>query len=126
MTRALLLLALLPLLAAAGPPAGLAQVRPYRPSLPSAQPERLDPDQEACLPARIEAAYRSHLLPWQDQPASVQQRLQEVQAEMTRASLARCLQRGLISPEAAAAVTRNLQLDPPASGQAVPSSGARP
>ena len=126
MTRAFLLLALLPLVATARPTAGLAQVRPYRPSLPSAQPARLDPDQEACLPARIEAAYRSHLLPWQDQPASVQQRLLEVQAEMTRASLARCLQRGLISPEAAAAVTSNLQLAPAASGQATPTSGALP
>jgi hypothetical protein len=90
------------------------------PSRPLPRPKTYEPDQAACQAATIEAAFRQHLLPWADQPDEVQQRLRRLQGELTRRSLQRCIDKGLMSREEALAVERRLDL-PDSPQAAVPS-----
>jgi hypothetical protein len=73
--------------------------QPSRPQPPPPRVQRYDPDSFTCRPEEIESAHRSQLLPWADQGEAVLKRLRAVQAEMLRASLRRCQERGLLNPE---------------------------
>ena len=56
--------------------------------LPAAsEPKRYDPDTDTCQTQAIRRAYQANLLPWQDQPDVVLQRLRQLQAAMTRDTL---------------------------------------
>lgn len=102
---------------------------PQKPAPPRSRVEVYDPDTLTCKPEAIAAAYRSQLAPWKDQPEEVQQRLRILQGEMTRSSLRRCLDKGLLTPEQVAALQRELGLTsqpgprPPQTGG---TSGTRP
>ena len=98
---------LLPLVAAAH-----LNAQPARPPLPQSRPEHLDPDRDTCRPDRIRQHVQAQLLPWQDQPAAVLSELRKLQAEMTLASLRRCVQRGLMTRQEATQVASDLQLLP--------------
>jgi len=90
--------------------------------------ERFNPDQQACLPQAIRTGFANQLLPFADQPPAVLDQLRRVQREMTRASLARCVAKGLLPPDEAGQLERELGLqaaDPPASG-AAPGRGDAP
>jgi hypothetical protein len=80
--------------------------------------ERFNPDQQVCQPQTIKASFASHLQPWADQPPAVLQQLRRVQLEMTRATVQRCVSKGLLQPAEASALERQLGLqDPPAPTQ---------
>jgi hypothetical protein len=64
-------------------------------------------------------------LPWADQPAQVQAKLRQVQLELMGATLQRCVSKGLLSPEQAGALRRELTQAQPDGAMASP-SGARP
>lgn len=96
--------------------------QPTRPQPPPPPIQRYDPDAVTCRPEELEAAHRRQLLPWADQSEAVLNRLRQVQAEMLRASLRRCQERGLLTPSQAQSVEQRLDL-PPAPQ---PSSGQRP
>ncbi len=102
--------------------AGRATAAPSRPVPPPPRKEVYDPDRSTCQSDHLVSSFRQQLLPWADQPERVQERLRALQAEMLRASLRRCVERGLLSPSQASAVERQLAL--PASG--TPASGQRP
>lgn len=63
-------------------------------------------------PEELESGFRRQLLPWADQSEAVLNRLRQVQAEMLRASLRRCQQRGLLTPDQALGVEQRLKLPP--------------
>ncbi|MEB3320461.1 MAG: hypothetical protein VKI63_05935 [Cyanobium sp.] len=99
-----------------------------QPALPANRPEIFDPDPASCVVEKMRMAYQRQLEPFQDQSAAVLQRLRSVQAEMTLASLRRCVQRGLMPEEEAIRLARELGLIPAASAastrQAPQGSGA--
>ena len=72
-----------------------------------------DPDPETCQEEVIRRAYKANLLPWEDQPAVVQERLRQLQAAMTLDTLRNCQARGLLSPAQASSLTTELRLQPP-------------
>jgi hypothetical protein len=79
--------------------------------LPGAsEPKRYDPDKDTCQTEAIRRAYQANLLPWQDQPDVVLQRLRQLQAAMTRDTLRECQARGLMSPAQAASLEAELGL----------------
>jgi hypothetical protein len=99
------------------------------------EPKRYDPDSETCQINVIRQAYRANLVPWEDQPAAVQQRLRQLQAAMTLDTLRNCQSRGLLSPVQVSALAKELQLpaaapaaDPaaPPADPVKPSSPTRP
>jgi hypothetical protein len=92
---------------------GAAGAQTERPELPASRVETFEPDNLTCKPETIEAAFRSHLRPWADQPEAVQARLRLLQGEMTRSSLDRCLQSGRMTREQADAVLNRLGLSAP-------------
>ena len=77
------------------------RAQPMRPSPPASVPLQLDPDATTCTPTLISQAFAQHLRPWADQPPEVLNQLRQLQAEMTRASIARCLSLGRLTPEQA-------------------------
>jgi hypothetical protein len=85
---------------------------PMRPGPPAARKVLYDPNQDSCTPQAITLAYQNHLKPWADQPEPVLARLRVLQAEMTRTSLARCIEQGLMSADQAREVEGALGLDP--------------
>jgi hypothetical protein len=85
-----------------------------------------DPDQVACRAEHLESHAREQLRPWADQPPEVLARLRLLQWEMLRASLRRCLARGLITPAEAAAVEQRLGFQPGAADLTPQSSEIRP
>ncbi|MFN9645925.1 MAG: hypothetical protein ACK6BG_12600 [Cyanobacteriota bacterium] len=95
--------------------------------LPGAsEPKRYDPDKDTCQTEVIRRAYHANLLPWQDQPDAVVQRLRQLQAAMTRDTLRECQGRGLMSPAEAASLEAELGLGA-SSGAAPPAqSPSRP
>lgn len=99
--------------------AASASAQPTRPQPPPPRKEVYDPDQATCQPAHVERTFAEQLKPWADQPEPVQARLRLVQADMLRASLRRCVGRGLMSPAEAQGLEQRL-LSPPQP------SGARP
>ncbi|MFM7360803.1 MAG: hypothetical protein ACKOBY_11980 [Cyanobium sp.] len=86
--------------------------QPSRPEPPPAPIQRFDPDASTCRPEELESGFRRQLLPWADQSEAVLNRLRQVQAEMLRASLRRCQQRGLLTPDQALGVEQRLKLPP--------------
>ena len=91
---------------------GPAHAQPSRPQPPPARVERFDPDTSICQPEELESAHRRQLLPWADQSEAVLSRLRQVQADMLRASLRRCQERGLLTPEQVRGVEERLALPP--------------
>lgn len=83
--------------------------------------ERFNPDQQVCQPQQIKAGFARQLQPWADQPPAVLEQLRRVQLQMTRATLQRCVSKGLLKPAEAAELERQL-LQP--AGAPGPSPGA--
>lgn len=73
-------------------------------------PKLYDPDPQACQVEMIRTTYRSNLLPWQDQPEVVQQRLRQLQAAMTLDTLRDCQSKGLLTPAQVSGLTLELKL----------------
>ena len=90
------------------------QAEPVKPELPRARKVVYEPNRASCTPQAISGAYRNHLTPWADQPEPVLARLRVLQAEMTRTSLSRCLEQGLLTAEQVRQVESSLGLSPPA------------
>ena len=74
------------------------------------EPKRYDPDKDTCQSEAIRNAYQANLLPWEDQPVVVQQRLRQLQAAMTLDTLRDCQARGLLSAGQAASLEAELNL----------------
>lgn len=91
---------------------------------PPTRVERFNPDEKVCRPAAIEAGFARQLQPWADQPPAVLERLRQVQLEMTRATVQRCVSKGLLSAAQAADLQRRLSLTPAA--KPGPAAGAAP
>lgn len=72
--------------------------------------ERFDPDPEVCRPQAIRDSFARQLQPWSDQPPAVLDRLRQLQLEMTRATLRRCVSRGLMDPTEATRLEQQLGL----------------
>jgi len=89
------------------------QAEPERPEPPRARKVVYEPNRASCTPQAITGAYRNHLLPWADQPEPVLARLRVLQAEMTRTSLSRCMEQGLLTVEQVRQVETSLGLSPP-------------
>ena len=115
LTAAPLLAPLPAQLPAALPALFLAPLRaePLRPKPPASVPLKLDPDATTCTPERISEAFAQHLRPWADQPPEVLNKLRQLQVEMTRASISRCVSLGRLSAEQAAALHSELGLGTP-------------
>jgi hypothetical protein len=94
--------------------------------LPGAsEPKRYDPDKDTCQTQAIRQAYQANLLPWQDQPELVLQRLRQLQAAMTRDTLRECQARGLMGPGEAASLEAELGIGTPSGTAPAPSQPAQ-
>jgi hypothetical protein len=102
------------------------RAEPVRPQPPPPRKVLYDPDQGSCQPDNLETSYRRQMLPWADQPERVQTRLRDLQVSLLRASLKRCVARGLLTAEEAGSLERRLQLPSATPGAAAQSSGQRP
>lgn len=89
-----------PLLAQQDPPPPEPRLKNYR------------PDETTCQGDLIRSSYATNLLPWADQPESVLATLRQVQAEMTRATLASCVRQKLMTPAQAESLQKELGLGP--------------
>lgn len=78
------------------------------PPPPPPRQKLYDPDPEVCKAAALRTTFQQQLLPWADQPAKVQASLRQVQLEMLRATLKRCVAKGLMGAEQAGAIEREL------------------
>jgi hypothetical protein len=98
------------------------------PPPPEPRLKNYHPDETTCQGALIRSSFAKNLLPWADQPEPVLVSLRQVQAEMTRATLASCVRQNLMTPAQAAALQKELGLgDPPgAETQPQPSSAGAP
>jgi hypothetical protein len=102
-----------PLLAQQDPPPPEPRIKNYH------------PDETTCQGALIRSSFATNLLPWADQPEPVLASLRQVQAEMTRATLASCVRQNLMTPAQAAALQKELGLgDPPGAETLLQPSGA--
>jgi hypothetical protein len=99
---------------------------PTRPQPPPPRKVLYDPDQVACRAEHLESSAREQLRPWAEQPPEVLARLRLLQAEMLRASLRRCIARGLLTPADAAAVEQRLGFQPGMPTLDAQPSGVRP
>ena len=73
------------------------------PPPPEPRLKKYHPDETTCQGALIRSSFAKNLLPWADQPEPVLASLRQVQAEMTRATLASCVRQNLMTPAQAAA-----------------------
>jgi len=95
------------------------------PPPPEPRLKNYNPDETTCQGALIRSSFAKNLLPWADQPEPVLASLRQVQAEMTRATLASCVRQNLMTPAQAAALQKELGLgDPPGSETLPQPSGA--
>jgi len=95
------------------------------PPPPEPRLKNYHPDETTCLGDLIRSSYAINLLPWADQPEPVLTSLRQLQAEMTRATLASCVRQKLMTPAQAAALQKELGLGEPPDGETRPhSSGA--
>jgi hypothetical protein len=95
------------------------------PPPPEPRLKNYHPDETTCQGALIRSSFAKNLLPWADQPEPVLASLRQVQAEMTRATLASCVRQNLMTPAQAAALQRELGLgDPPGTETLPQPSGA--
>jgi hypothetical protein len=101
------------------------RAEPDMPDPPQSRVKIYDADPITCRPEVIEAGFRSHMAPWADQPEAVQQRLRILQGELTRGTLQRCRQKGLMSAEEVKEVEKRLGLSP-AAGSTAPQPTATP
>jgi len=84
------------------------------PPPPEPRLKHYNPDEATCQGDLIRSSYAKNLLPWAEQPPPVLESLRQVQAEMTRATLASCVRQKLMTPAQAAAMQKELGLiDPP-------------
>lgn len=98
--------------------------------------ERFNPDQEVCRSQAIRAGFARNLQPWADQPPAVLEQLRRMQLEMTRATLQRCVSKGLMLPAEASQLERELGLQagpggttpppPPTAAPAASGASAKP
>lgn len=88
--------------------------------------ERFNPDQQVCQPMAIKDGFARQLQPWADQPPAVLEQLRRVQSEMTRATLQRCVSKGLLQPAEASQLERELGLQVGAAGAAPSIPAASP
>lgn len=79
---------------------------------PPTRVDRFNPDQQVCTPEAIRQGYLSQMQPWADQPPQVVARLREVQLEMMRSTLRRCVSKGLMDRTAAEQLFAQLIADP--------------
>lgn len=122
------------LLGIAGAAAALLHGVPASLALPSdgidvPQPtrvERFNPDQQVCQPQAIKTAFARHLQPWADQPPAVLEQLRRLQLEMTRATLQRCVSKGLLQPAEASQLERDLALPAGSGSASAPAPSAVP
>lgn len=89
------------------------------PPPPQSRPTVFDPDPTSCVADSIRQAFKRQLQPFQDQGEAVLASLRAVQAEMTLASLRRCVQRGLMVKAEAIKLARELGLTDSTTGQAL-------
>jgi hypothetical protein len=89
------------------------QAEPDKPEPPRARKVVYEPNRASCTPQAISGAYRNHLKPWADQPEPVLARLRLLQAEMTRTTLTRCMEQGLLTADQVRQVETSLGLSPP-------------
>ena len=95
------------------------------PPPPEPRLKNYHPDETTCQGALIRSSFAKNLLPWADQPEPVLASLRQVQADMTRATLASCVRQNLMTPAQAAALQRELGLDDPPGAETLPQpSGA--
>jgi len=86
--------------------------------------DRFNPDLQVCTPEAIRRGYVSQMQPWADQPPAVVARLREVQLEMTRSTLRRCVSKGLMDRAQAEQLFAQLISQP--SSPPTPSAGPAP
>ncbi len=98
------------------------------PPPPEPRLKNYHPDETTCQGAMIRSSYAKNLLPWAEQPEPVLASLRQVQAEMTKATLATCVRQNLMTPAQAAALQKELGLgEPPgAETRPQPSSAGAP
>ena len=115
---------LLAVLGAGGKPLQAQQDPPP----PEPRLKNYHPDETTCKGDLIRSSYAKNLLPWAEQPAPVLESLRQVQAEMTRATLASCVSQKLMTPAQATALQKELGLIEPPGGETLlqPSSAAAP
>ena len=95
------------------------------PPPPEPRLKNYHPDETTCQGDLIRSSYTKNLLPWAEQPAAVLASLRQVQAEMTRATLASCVRQKLMTPAQAAALQKELGLIEPSGAETLPQpSGA--
>ena len=95
------------------------------PPPPEPRLKNYHPDETTCQGALIRSSFAKNLLPWADQPEPVLASLRQVQAEMTRATLASCVRQNLMTPAQAAALQKELGLSDPPGAETLPQpSGA--
>ena len=90
------------------------------PPPPEPRLKNYHPDETTCQGALIRSSFAKNLLPWADQPEPVLASLRQVQAEMTRATLASCVRQNLMPPAQAAALQRELGLGDPPGAETLP------
>ena len=121
MNRLRNLLRVVPLLLAATAALPL-QAEPAKPEVPRARKVVYEPNRASCTLQAITGAFRNHLKPWADQPEPVLARLRVLQVEMTRTSLTRCLEQGLLTADQVRQVETSLGL--PSSSPSSPAQSA--
>ena len=90
------------------------------PPPPEPRLKNYHPDETTCQGALIRSSFAKNLLPWADQPEPVLVSLRQVQAEMTRATLASCVRQNLMTPAQAAALQKELGLGDPPGAETLP------
>ena len=90
------------------------------PPPPEPRLKNYHPDETTCQGALIRSSFAKNLLPWADQPEPVLASLRQVQAEMTRATLASCVRQNLMTPAQAAALQKELGLGDPPGAETLP------
>lgn len=83
-----------------------------QPEPPPSRPTLYDPDRTTCDVERIRRAFQQQLQPYADQSPAVLARLRELQLEMTRSSLKRCVERELLTAQQADQLARELAASP--------------
>ena len=83
-----------------------------QPEPPASRPTFYDPDRTTCEVERIRTAFQRQLQPYADQSPAVLARLRELQLEMTRRSLKRCVERELLTPQQADQLSKELATTP--------------
>ena len=83
-----------------------------QPEPPASRPSHYDPDRTTCDVERIRTAFQQQLRPYADQSQVVLARLRELQLEMTRRSLKRCVERQLLTAQQADQLARELAASP--------------